>query len=378
MKKLIAMLACLTLVVTMFAGLTVCAAEKATMTATFKDYVTSGENVIARVEVFYSVPDTMVPFTSYEDEIMMETYWSGTGVAASQFGLKSSDAGFTYFNAAKSSSPLTTSTALANKSGLLFSAGTTHANCVATGEGLLGVVMFKVDPASYANSTEITFSGDEFISVRKVVNNTASVTEYRLATSTIEATGCTIPAYETPASDYDVAYAENSKVIFNTAPTTTTDGDVTFNVTPAMGYKISNVTATSGTVDTSYSAAGGDITVNDVAANTTITVSVAEADDTIVTYATALKEGNVVYVFGKVPASSAAGTYGMFVKKDGAALAVPSLNITDGKFAATNPASEGAFGIQLTISGDYYKGAYTAATYLGSEIDAESVAFSIN
>ena len=368
MKKLIAMLACLTLVLTMFAGLTVSAAGEATMRAEFVKYLENAGAVYAQVKVYYEVPDTMVAFSSEEDFITGDVLWTGTGIAASQFGLVSSDAGFVPYAAAKSTSPLTASSALASKNGMVFSAGLVHSNCVATGSGLLGQVTFKVDPASYTNGTEITFSGDEFLSVRKVVANSASVTEYRLANNTIVATGCTLPAYQSGSSEYEVTYAAEDKFVWEAnSVTETVDGKVKFTVKPAFGYKITAVTGVDSVI-----AEGGEMEAT-LTENTEINVTVANVDTAVV--AEAFVDGSNAYVFGK--ANAAATAYGVAVEINGEAVNDPYNNVADGKYAFDKTAVDGAFGVAFNVTGKVFKGNWSVKAYADGA-ESEAVTFAIN
>lgn len=353
MKKLIAMLACLTLVLTMFAGFSVSATGKATMRAEFVQYVVNGGNVYAQVKVYYEVPDTMVTFTSDEDFITGDVLWTGTGIAASQFGLKSSNSGFAPLAAAKSTSPLTTSAALADKSGLVFSAGLVHSNCVPTASGLLGQVTFTVDPSTYATGTTISFSGDEFLSVRSVNANVASVNEYRLANSTIIATGCEIPAYQAGSTEYAVTYATEDKFIWEAnAATETTEGKVKFTVKPAFGYVITAVTG----VDTVLPE-GGEMTAT-LTADTEIDVTVAEKADAAITYNYVTYDENYGWIaFGKVPAGTA--TYG--------------IDLDGTKYAGAN-AANGAFGVGFK---GLAAGSYTAKAYAGDTLAATAATITV-
>ncbi len=152
-------------------------------------------------------------------------------------------------------------------------------------------------------------------------------------------------------TEYAVTYATEDKFIWEAnAATETTEGKVAFTVKPAFGYVITAVTG----VDTVLPE-GGEMTAT-LTEDTEIVVTVAEKDEKAITYDKYYVDGNTVYVFGKVPAATAA--YG--------------INIADVDYAGAN-AVDGAFGIALT---GLEAGSYNAYAY-GDEA-GNTVAIAIN
>lgn len=356
MKKLIAMLACLTMVLTMFAGLTVSAADYGTPTVSLT-YTGDNSKGYAQISVKYSGFENFVEFD--QDYYDNEGYSIVTGIAAMSANF-TADNGAKYQGGAKKLCTVSTA-ASGVQSCNTFAAG--FDGYITATEGEMAVIRYEITDKT--KDTTITLTDAEFTVTAVVDDEIVDQKVYKLADVTV--VPCVIPG-ESVETDYTVTVNADSKAIVGTYADKTT-GTVEFTATPAFGYKL-NVTADKGNV--TFDPAGGTVKVENIDANVTITVAVENVDTAVV--ATKYVDGSKAYIFGK--ANFAASAYGVAVEINGAVVNDPANGVADGKYAATANAN-GAFGVAFDVTGKVFKGDWSVKAY-ADESESTAVTFAIN
>lgn len=342
MKKFIAMLACLTMVLTMFAGLTVSAADYGTPTVTLT-YTGDNSKGYAQISVKYSGFENFVAFD--QDYYDSEGYSIVTGIAAMSANF-TADNGAKYQGGAKKLCTVSTA-ASGVQSCNTFAQGFDSYITESTGE--MAVIRYEITDKT--KDTTITLTDAEFTVTAIVDDEIVDSKTYKFADVTV--VPCVIPG-ETPATEsaYNVTYA-GDKVVWGDKPATTvssTDASktVTFTVKPAFGYVITAVTGVATAIPE-----GGEMTATIDADNTEIVVTVAEKTDAAITYEYVTYDENYGWIaFGKVPAGTA--TYG--------------IDLDGTKYEGAN-AADGAFGVGFK---GLAAGSYTAKAYAGETLAATS------
>lgn len=350
MKKLIAMLACLTLVLTMFAGLTVSAATDYG-TPTFKLVPrTEADGSLAVIDGCYVVDVVYEGFKNFSPYNGSSRKPSATGIMGLEiYWSNDNETAYTYDGA-------DTGVGVGGTVEVATISATKAADIVTATEGTICSAYYIIKDENAVANLKID---SVVINLRSYVDG-AAVEEGKVDLATADAVfkGCTLGKTTPPATEsaYNVTYA-GDKVVWGDKPATTvssTDASktVTFTVKPAFGYVITAVTGVAAVIPE-----GGEMTAT-LTADTEINVTVAEKADAAITYDYVTYDENYGWIaFGKVPAGTA--TYGI------------ELNGT--KYAGAN-AANGAFGVGFK---GLAAGSYTAKAYAGETLAATAATITV-
>lgn len=361
MKKLIAMLACLTLVITMFAGLTVSAADYGTPTFKLVPQ-TEADGSLAVVDGCYVVDVVYEGFENFAVLSGSSRKPSATGIMGLEiYWSNDNDAAYVYDGSDEGLGVAGGSTEVATIS------ATKVADIVTATEGVICSAYYVIeDEEAVANLT----IDSVVVNVRKYVENVADETgKVDFATADVNLVGCTLGKTAPAPVDPVVTYEGEENLVWG-AQGAYAEGKATFSVKPVMGYTVA-VTA-NGEAVAIDAAKGGEVTI-DVTEDTKVVATATAITDAAYTYNEKyVDESGVVYVFGKATAAP----FGFYLEKDGAALKNKALEIYDGKFEANGTA--GAFGMGFAFTGEGHTGAYTATVYDANGVADSSVAFNID
>ena len=335
MKKLIAMLACLTLALTMFAGLTVSAADYGTPTFKLVPQ-TEADGSLAVVDGCYVVDVVYEGFENFAALSGSSRKPSATGIMGAEvYWSNDNDTAYVYDGADNG----------VGKGGLSTEVAVISASDVATiVTGTSGVICSAYYVIEDENAVANLKIDSVVVNVRKYVDGAAvSAEAVDLATADVNLVGCTLAKAAPAPAEFDVTYAANDLVVWGNKPATTTDKVVKFEATPAFGYMI---TAVNG--EAVANTAGGEYEVTLTEA-TEIAVTVAAIDTKVIATKYVDAENGKTYIFGK--ANFAATDCGVALTKGGVAVPayVNGAYKADGKYAATANAN-GAFGVAFTFN----------------------------